>query len=117
MERKYKKIYEFKQILKLWAEYRKRTNRGTGNPQEPMMEMEKLCKESGIEFTRKTYSGNIVPNSEIRYAYIAYGLLRGKQYIQIERPRTENELYQSQWKYIKQLMDHFTEKVEEPVNA
>lgn len=115
MERKYKKIYEFKQIVKKQTEYQIAKNRYNdtsiiGN------ELHELSEKLGFEFARKNYKGNFIPKYDIRLVYIAYGLSKGKQYIQIEQPKERNILSSFDWSYINQMKDHFTESISEVEN-
>lgn len=119
MEKKYKNIYELKQLIKLHAEmnkYMRLTRKKVHDEKYDILEKEtwdKLKKQSEKYGIYYQYS---------RLYYIAYGLLKGKKYNVIEVPRLDNSLTESGWKCIKHIMDTFPmekyEVLEEvPTNA
>jgi len=95
---KYIKIYEFKQIIKANSEYLKyvRLTRKLNAPASLIKKRNELRKLT-------------TDPDWIRYQHIAYCLLRGKTYEQIEKPRPEHALSNSNWKYINQLVEKYTD--------
>lgn len=54
---------------------------------------------------------NKLKQIDIRLYYIAYGILRGKQYLQIENHcKNENELSEWDWKKITDIIDAHTQE-------
>lgn len=52
-----------------------------------------------------------VDPEHIRHAHIAYCLLRGRSYEQIERPRAEHRLQDFDWKVIHKLIETYRDEV------
>ena len=107
--KKYQKLYQLKQIVKAYQEYAKysRLTRKQSSP----IEYDKKYKEASgvfndaIKDTPIRYSGNA------RLTSIAYTMLKGKKYSQIEHSvRKENELREYEWKNIVEIMKFFKDE-------
>ena len=118
MEHKYIKTYELKQIIKLWADHIKYQNHDQyADASENFKRLNELSIEFGFPVMQKQYYGNnLMVKYNIRLFYVAYGLLRKRQYIQIEQPRNNNQLNESNWNTIHSIMNHFKEKEEISIN-
>jgi len=117
MERKYKKTYELKQVIKAYAEWAstyKFTRKLECEDKWHKLQDEAYVKY--IELLKKhkltyysSYSETHSPAYNIRLLYVAYGLLRKMPYPKIERPREENELSKGEWEIIQEIKDKFKE--------
>ena len=108
------RFIELKEKIKVNAEYlkyRRLTRKQTYKEEH----MEKLSTLTALLFTKSSrgYSVRTSLNciGDIRYYHIAYSLLKGHKYEQIEaRVRPEHELTDVQWALIKEIMEEVNEE-------
>ena len=110
--KKFQKLYQLKQLVKLQSEYAKynRLTRKAEYPQEfdvKLSELKTKVQESGFQ---RVYC---------RHSHIAYSLLKGKTYPQIENSvKVGNDLEAWEWEKIADLMTQYKDEentVEIPV--
>jgi hypothetical protein len=93
-----KKIFELKEINKTLAKQIK----------EKKVDVKKTQREG--KYAGKLQYELLDLKWLYRKQHIAYCLLRGKSYEQIEKPRKENELNEEAWKQINQIKEAYHEE-------
>ena len=93
-----KKIFELKEINKSLAKRIKEQKVIVKNTQRE-------GKYAGIEQVN-----SIQLSGQYRWNHIAYCLLRGRLYEQIEKPKKENELSEVAWKQIEKIKEAYHEE-------
>ena len=112
--KKYQKLYQLKQIVNAYAEYSKyaRLTRKLSHPKEYD---EKLII-ARVKFNELSKDIPALKFWDGRLLNIAYTMLKGKKYFQIERSvRKGNELKDYQWKKIIDIMVAFKDVENEVV--
>jgi hypothetical protein len=107
--KKYQKLYQLKQIVKAYQEYAKYI-RLTGKLEYPE-EYDKKYDESAENWRNAIKDTPINFMIDGRLLNVAYCLLKGKKYFQIERSvRQGNQLRDYEWKKITDIMNHFKDE-------
>ena len=108
--KKYQKLYQLKQIVKLESEsgkYYRLTRKLKHNPEYDVKRVEvntkysELIADSPIKFKY----------IESRFIHIAYSMLKGKKYSQVENSvKSENELIDHEWNKIVEIMKEYKDE-------
>jgi hypothetical protein len=123
MEKKYKNVYELKQIIKSYSRYLKYvrlTRKQKHDPNfdtlatESFAETIKLLHPKGLTYKLRYANDEYMISCKIRHLFIAYGILRGKEYSVIESPKKDNALTSYDWEKINALLETF--KMEEVIS-
>lgn len=116
--KKYQKLYQLKQIVKAnheWSKYARLTRKA----EYPKEYAEKLTI-ARTKFNELSKDISVLRSWDSRLLNIAYTMLKGKKYFQIERSvRKGNELREYEWKKIVDIMAFFKDEentVEIPTN-
>jgi len=111
--RKYQKLYQLKQIIKKDQEYAKycRLTRKEKHPKE----YDERLKQIRLEFFDLVKDmpkfTRFVSDDNRRIRNIAYSMLKGKKYFQVERSvRQGNEIADYEWKKIVEIMEAFKDE-------
>jgi len=106
--KKYQKLYQLKQIVKAKADVSK-YYRLTRKIEHSIIFDEKYKSAKLALETLKTKTA--LPRVDLRILHIAYSLLKGKKYSQIERSvKKQNELKEYQWKQIVDIMQLYKDE-------